>query len=84
MVAEIEGISRTELTRVIDKLIDNLVNIKDPNGEFLLRLDDGRVIELQAHVESRYAVVGKVNDKACGTQSFLQVLGELLLIFDNQ
>lgn len=42
------------------------------------------VIELQAHVESRYAVVGKVNDKACGTQSFLQVLGELLLIFDNQ
>ncbi len=45
MVAVVDGISRAELTRVIDRLIDNLVNIKDTSGEFLLRLDDGRVID---------------------------------------
>ena len=45
MVATVEGIPRAELTRTIDKLIDNLVNIKDTSGEFLLRLDDGRVID---------------------------------------
>ena len=27
------------------KLIDNLVNIKDDSGEFLLKLSDGRVID---------------------------------------
>src|SRR5437868_3316715 len=45
MVAIVEGIARDQLTRTIDKLIDNLVNIKDASGEFLLRLDDGRVID---------------------------------------
>ncbi|MCU4677286.1 glycoside hydrolase family 88 protein [Catenovulum sp. 2E275] len=29
----------------IDKLIDNLINIKDETGEFLLKLEDGRVID---------------------------------------
>ncbi|MDO3386673.1 glycoside hydrolase family 88 protein [Gilvimarinus sp. SDUM040013] len=29
----------------IDKLIDNLVNINDETGEFLLKLEDGRVID---------------------------------------
>lgn len=29
----------------IDKLIDNLVNITDETGEFLLKLEDGRVID---------------------------------------
>jgi unsaturated rhamnogalacturonyl hydrolase len=38
-------IPRTEVTRQIAKLIDNLVNIKDETGEFLLRLEDGRVID---------------------------------------
>ena len=30
---------------VVQRLISNLVDLKDPSGEFLLRLDDGRVID---------------------------------------
>ena len=30
---------------VVRRLISNLVELKDPSGEFLLRLDDGRVID---------------------------------------
>jgi len=36
---------RKEVSDAIAKLIDNLVNIQDETGEFLLRLDDGRVID---------------------------------------
>ena len=36
---------RSELLQLIAKLTDNLVNITDESGEFLLRLDDGRVID---------------------------------------
>ena len=35
----------TEIDRQIQLLIRNLVEIKDSSGEFLLRLDDGRVID---------------------------------------
>ncbi len=38
-------IDRDELKRLIHILTDNLINIKDDTGEFLLRLDDGRVID---------------------------------------
>lgn len=38
-------ISSKELHQLINKLVDNLVNITDDTGEFLLRLDDGRVID---------------------------------------
>lgn len=38
-------ISSKELHQLINKLVDNLVNITDESGEFLLRLDDGRVID---------------------------------------
>ncbi|MEM6161283.1 glycoside hydrolase family 88 protein [Erwinia sp. P6884] len=38
-------ISAQELHQLINKLVDNLVNITDDTGEFLLRLDDGRVID---------------------------------------
>ena len=38
-------ISRSELKALIHKVTDNLVNIEDKTGEFLLRLDDGRVID---------------------------------------
>jgi unsaturated rhamnogalacturonyl hydrolase len=34
-----------DVITAIDKLIDNLLNIKDETGEFLLRLEDGRVID---------------------------------------
>ncbi|WP_226570679.1 beta-galactosidase BglB [Mangrovibacter yixingensis] len=38
-------IDRAELCKIINKVTDNLVNIRDESGEFLLRLDDGRVID---------------------------------------
>ena len=38
-------ISRNDIDDAVRRLIDNLVNIKDESGEFLLRLDDGRVID---------------------------------------
>lgn len=36
---------RSEVVDNIKRLIDNLVNIQDETGEFLLHLDDGRVID---------------------------------------
>ncbi|MDX5628860.1 MULTISPECIES: glycoside hydrolase family 88 protein [unclassified Brenneria] len=38
-------ISREDLKALIRRITDNLVNIEDKTGEFLLRLDDGRVID---------------------------------------
>src|SRR5476649_822936 len=38
-------ISRSELQGLIHKVTDNLVNIEDKTGEFLLHLDDGRVVD---------------------------------------
>lgn len=38
-------IARDELKSLINKITENLINIKDETGEFLLRLDDGRVID---------------------------------------
>lgn len=38
-------LARTEIRELIHRLADNLVAIEDPTGEFLLRLDDGRVID---------------------------------------
>lgn len=37
--------SLAEVTETIGRLIDNLVNIHDETGEFLLHLEDGRVID---------------------------------------
>ena len=38
-------ISRAEVCGLIDRLTNNLINIKDETGEVLLRLEDGRVID---------------------------------------
>ncbi|MBP2644428.1 MAG: glycosyl hydrolase family 88 [Firmicutes bacterium] len=38
-------ITRNEVKTYIDLLIENLINIKDETGEFLLKLEDGRVID---------------------------------------
>lgn len=38
-------ISRSGVCELIDRLTDNLINIEDKTGEFLLRLEDGRVID---------------------------------------
>ena len=38
-------ISRDDVVELINRLTNNLVNIQDTTGEFLLRLEDGRVID---------------------------------------
>ena len=45
MAALTHSIPRGDVTSAIGKLMHNLVNITDETGEFLLRLDDGRVID---------------------------------------
>ncbi|KAK0341113.1 hypothetical protein LTR94_027762, partial [Friedmanniomyces endolithicus] len=45
MPNSMNGFTRVQIDDALDRLIDNLVNIKDEDGAFLLRLDDGRVID---------------------------------------
>jgi unsaturated rhamnogalacturonyl hydrolase len=45
MVSSSHDVARADVLHAIGKLIDNLVNLKDESGEFLLRLADGRVID---------------------------------------
>lgn len=45
MPTEIQGIKSSDVHDKIKLLIDGMVNIKDKTGEFLLKLDDGRVID---------------------------------------
>lgn len=45
MPTEIQGIKSSYVHDKIKLLIDGMVNIKDKTGEFLLKLDDGRVID---------------------------------------
>jgi unsaturated rhamnogalacturonyl hydrolase len=45
MAALTHSVPRAQVTDAIARLIDNLVNIKDETGEFLMRLEDGRVID---------------------------------------
>ena len=41
----VHGLQASGLHEKVNLLIDNLVNIKDTTGKFLLRLEDGRVID---------------------------------------
>ena len=41
----VQGLRASDIHSKIDLLIDNLVNIKDESGKFLLELPDGRVID---------------------------------------
>lgn len=45
MPVEVRGIKSAHVHDTIKRLIHGMVNIKDETGEFLLRLDDGRVID---------------------------------------
>lgn len=45
MTALTDDLPRSQITAAIDLLIDNLVNLKDETGAFLLHLDDGRIID---------------------------------------
>jgi unsaturated rhamnogalacturonyl hydrolase len=42
------GADRADYQDAIQRLIHNLINIRDPEGKFLLRLDDGRVIDTKS------------------------------------
>lgn len=42
------GPSAGEIHTAINRLINNLINIKDPTGKFLLHLEDGRVIDTKS------------------------------------
>ncbi|MCV2367229.1 beta-galactosidase BglB [Roseateles oligotrophus] len=42
------GADRADYQDAIERLIHNLINISDPEGKFLLRLDDGRVIDTKS------------------------------------
>ncbi|BFM05139.1 glycoside hydrolase family 88/105 protein [Halioxenophilus aromaticivorans] len=41
----VNNIPKQQVTNAINNLVDNLINIKDETGEFLLKLEDGRVID---------------------------------------
>lgn len=45
MPNKLNGFDRENILEKINLLIDNLINIKDETGEFLLKLKDGRVID---------------------------------------
>lgn len=45
MPIEVRGIRHADVHSKIKLLIDGMVNIKDKTGEYLLKLDDGRVID---------------------------------------
>ena len=45
MPTHVEGIAAEDVHKQIQLLIHELVNIKDTTGEFLLKLDDGRIID---------------------------------------
>lgn len=45
MVNTVHGLARQDVQATIGRLISNLVGIKDSDGAFLLRLEDGRVID---------------------------------------
>jgi unsaturated rhamnogalacturonyl hydrolase len=45
MPTELHGIKASDVHATVKLLIHNLVNIKDTTGEFLLKLDDGRIID---------------------------------------
>lgn len=45
MPNRLNGFEREDIVKKINLLINNLINIKDETGEFLLKLKDGRVID---------------------------------------
>lgn len=54
MPARAHGIHQATIHSAIKKLIDNLTHLKDTTGEFLLKLDDGRVIDTKAWDEDNW------------------------------
>lgn len=51
MPAVQHNVAHTDVHKAIKLLINNLVNIKDESGEFLLKLEDGRVIDTKGWID---------------------------------
>src|SRR5687767_15442128 len=47
----VQDVSTAHIHDVVRRLISNLVELKDPSGEFLLRLEDGRIIDTKGRSE---------------------------------
>ena len=45
MLATERPLTKSDITATIGLLMDNLVNVRDDSGEFLLHLEDGRIID---------------------------------------
>lgn len=55
----LHGYEATDIHRYIELLIHNLVNIKDTTGRFLLKLDDGRIIDTKGQHFYNLAILQK-------------------------
>jgi hypothetical protein len=53
----LHGYEATDIHRYIELLIHNLVNIKDTTGRFLLKLDDGRIIDTKGQPSYRLPIL---------------------------
>lgn len=62
----LHGYEATDIHRYIELLIHNLVNIKDTTGRFLLKLDDGRIIDTKGR-------------QLCNPTTFVSILTNLRL-----
>lgn len=51
----VHGLQSKDIREKITLLIDNLVNIKDETGEFLMPLADGRIIDTKGWRDWEYA-----------------------------
>jgi unsaturated rhamnogalacturonyl hydrolase len=55
----LHGHEATDIHRYIELLIHNLVNIKDTTGRFLLKLDDGRIIDTKGQTTRKLSTLWK-------------------------
>jgi unsaturated rhamnogalacturonyl hydrolase len=46
----VDGLRRSDVQKQIELLINNLVHIKDDTGQFLLQLDDGRIVDTKGWI----------------------------------
>jgi hypothetical protein len=62
------GYAAADIHRYIELLIHNLVNIKDTTGQFLLKLDDGRIIDTKGRKNTlKHALQTKQTIHQAGT-----------------
>jgi unsaturated rhamnogalacturonyl hydrolase len=55
----VHGWTSSDIHEKVKVLIDNLVNIKDEGGKFLLKLPDGRVIDTKGWNDWEWSTISK-------------------------